>query len=723
MICQDNRNAEVCIVGRVGFGTGIGALTFAMCELLARSVPVCLLPTEPDWRGRRSVCLPSGREIPVCSDRDRIKVWIFTDVLWNGQYDTNYLLVPEAGLRIAYIVFDSDELPAEWVDILNQRFDLTLVTSPHLVAVAHASGVQIPVATLPLALDIDAILAQPLIEQDNDRVRFLSVSAFHPRKAPETLAKAFMAAFSNRDNVELVLHSNLTFGDTVARLEHLLRVNRATNIRISTQGLPERDKNRLIESCDVFVSCSRGEGYSIGPREALAFGKRLVLSAVGGHLELGDCKGVNLVAAKFRVAARYPEIDNRIFGYQQAVTVDDLAAALHDAAGSIASGEHRRMRDTCRRFAGRYAFSRLAPAYAQLIDETRREVRRSTLSSRAVELPSAFRARVIKSLGRRCEALGHRRHRVVQMHDGGYFSIFNVFFSNLVCNLRDERCGMTLPDWDVRRMIARYGTDRFTSFCYGNPEDGNIWPLLYEPLFGLSAEEMNDHEVLYANSATPDTAWNEHREPLLTGGNAYRLYRWPGFPAWRRQYHTAYRDHIHLRREYAMEIDAFTESKFGDRFMLAVHVRHPSHSIEQPGFAMAQTQSYINRVRTELVRRGIPVQDDNWGVFLATDQERVVEQFREAFGDHLVYFEDVRRTRSAEDEAFEALAADERTYEGYQVQHLVASDPEGWSTRMAWEIIRDAVAIARCRALLHVVSNVSTAVAYMNPDIEMIFAS
>ena len=42
---------------------------------------------------------------------------------------------------------------------------------------------------------------------------------------------------------------------------------------------------------------------------------------------------------------------------------------------------------------------------------------------------------------------------------------------------------------------------------------------------------------------------------------------------------------------------------------------------------------------------------------------------------------------------------------------------------MAREVVRDAWLMAKCDVLLHVVSNVSTAVSYTNPDVEMVFCS
>jgi glycosyltransferase involved in cell wall biosynthesis len=722
-ISLDNRSAEICVIGRVGFEHSIGQITYAVCEMLTRSFPVCVLPTEDRRRTEDTVTLPNGREIPVCRDPSAIKVWIFVDVLWNGTYDYNYSLVPKTGLRIAYFCFDSDVFPTEWVEILNSRFDFALVMSKFLEDAALSSGVTIPIGVLPLALDLDALLALPFEDRISSKIRFLSVSAFHPRKQLDKLIHAFSKAFGDREDVELVLHSNLLSDDTFKRLKRLIDLLNASNIHLTCENLSVEAKNSLIESCDVFVNCACGEGYSIGPREALAVGKPLVLSSIGAHLPFVECPGTFMVPANRRQPARYPEIDNRVFGHQYAVDVNDLANSLKQAHDYVESGAYLETRSARRDFAANYSFSRIWPSYAEFIDINFRSYRPSARKLREVSLPPSVRLKVEKILGRHVSGLSHPSRRIVRMHDGGYFSIFNVFFSNLVWDSKEERCRMTLPDWDVSRMIERLGTDRFTSFCYGTRQDGNIWLKLYEPLFGLSEREMNDKEYLYSHAVATETDFNEHREPQLTAVNAYRLYLASDFSAWRRQYNSVFRDHIQLRSEYSKEIDDFTTSHFGERFMVAAHVRHPSHSVEQPNQTIARTESYIERIRATLVQRGIKPSDDSWGVFLATDQDRVVQQFVRAFGERVFYFEDVRRTSVSEDLAFEDLSAEEKLLSGHEVQHLVAANSAYWSTRMAWEIIRDTMAMSRCKVLHHAVSNVSTAVAYMNPDIEMAFTS
>ncbi|CAM2176616.1 putative Mannosyltransferase [Paraburkholderia sacchari] len=714
---------SICIIGRCTFGTGIGAVTYAACELLSRYYPVSIFPTEPHFRAQREVVLPNGTVIPVCQDLSLVKVAFYTDVLWNGAYDFNYSLVPRHALSFAHVAYDSDELPPQWVKILNEHFDYALFMSQHLESVALKSGVQSGVGTLPLALDIEGLLKRSYRPPAGDKVRFCSIAAFHSRKGVELLIEAFIKAFGARNDVELTVHSNLAIGESLDRVRQLVESRGAENITISCAALDDREKNALIENCDIFVNCSRGEGYSIGPREALALGKVLAITNVGGHNDLHPAPGVFVIPATVAMPARYPEIDNLIAGRQYAATVPDVEQALSQAFEYVISGQSARTMRMRRELAAEFSFTKLEVNYGELIDANLKSFRPQRRGSRFARLPTGMHTVVEKTLGHRCASLPGVDRSVVQAHDGGFFSVFNVFMSHLVWDQLDKRCHMVLPDWNVDRMIKRLGTNRFMSFCYGRPGEGNVWSKLFKPLYGLTEREMDDATFLYSKGRAPRAIFNEEREPQLTYVNAYKLYKSGQFAQFRRQYHQAFKDHVRLHEHYRIELDDFRARHFDGKFVIAAHVKHPSHVIEQPGGKIAHVQAYIDNVRRQLTARCIEEASPDWAVFLATDQDRVVTAFKEEFGDRVSYYQDVRRTTDAEDSRYDQLDADQRRAEGFQVQHLVAANPENWDVRMAWEVIRDAMTMSYCDVLLHIVSNVSTAVSYMNPDIELVFCS
>ncbi len=709
---------DVCVLGSTNFATGIGMVGFGAAEMFARSFNTGYRPlgAQQDWPD--FVTLPNGRLVSVCREMDAARVFVFTGVLWNGVEDFNYRLVPKHGLRLAHVHFDSDRLPSQWVEILNECFDVVMVSSGHMVESLHSSGVNRPVSVIPVALDMDGLLAEPGPTPVGATVRFCSIGAFHPRKGADLLIEGFARAFNNRSDVELTVHSNLSFGTTVDRLQDRVEDLKLENVKISHSHLTDKETQALIRRSHVLVNCSGGEGYSIPPRQALAFGKALVITAVGGHLDLLGPPGVFAIPTHLRVPARYPEIDNALFGQRGQPQVEDIAAQLQAGFEYVRGPNYVGQAAERRDRAAEFTFSRLELPYCELVDSGIRRFRPDAPSHPIANIPVEAAVTATKLVGCRGERLHDPGKRVVLAHDGGFFSVFNVFLSHLVWDLRDPRCHLVLPDWDVQRMMRIRGVHSFTSFCYGRPGDGNLWTKLFEAPYGLPKELLEDESFLWADSRQPEALFNERREPTLTYVHAFRLYRSPDFAAIRRQYHRAFREHVHPLPHLLGQVEAETRS-FEGRFMIGAHVRHPSHAVEQPGGAVPTFESYVDRVKALLRSRDLPLDSDGWGVFRATDQDRVVVRFQEEFGDRVHAFHGVRRTRSEEDQRFEGLAAADQIRDGNQLQHLVAADRSSWSPTMAEEVLRDALVLARCKVLLHVVSNVATAVAFMNPSLEM----
>ncbi|WP_213815932.1 glycosyltransferase [Glaciihabitans sp. dw_435] len=725
----------ICVIGRTGFQSGIGTVTAAAAELLSRRYDVSIYePRAPAADGGSAVELPSGRVVPLVSRPDDFAVYFFTDVLWNGFSDTNYQSVPEGGFRIAHMAYDSDILPEEWVRILNERFDLALFSSEYLLGVAAASGVTIPTAFLPIGLDLEPMLARRYRAPMPNVTRFGTISAFHTRKGLDLLVEAFLREFGGDPSAELVIHSNLAFGDVYARVKSLMVSAGATNVHVQNSDLSVEAKNDLIDSFDVYVNVSVGEGYSIGPREALALGKSLVLSNIAAHEDMQGLPGVFAIEPIGYQPAVYPEIENRIMGRQSLLDVASIQKSLRLAKGFASSPEIATTSAVRRRRAGAFSFTTLESEYAAFVDPDSAwaaklaaashteevDVATSTLTDDLVD-PIAATAAVPRArafAGRHGTKLGARKI-VVPAHDGGFFSVFNTYFTHLVWGTIDNEAALVLPDWRAEGVIERAKGEPVVSYCYGKPYDGNVWLKMFEPVFDLSADELNDPERLYAGAELPEPPFNHVREPNLTYVNAHNLYTAHDFYRFRKQYNTVLDRHVRLVPEYRSEIDTFVNDQISGRFTIGVHVKHPSHAVEQVGGAMADRFAYVTRVRDELARRGINPSDEGWAVFVATDQERVTQLFHEEFGNHVVAFNDVVRSSSETDDEFDLLSDDEKLQDGHQLQHQMAANTKNWSHRLAWEVWRDAEALAASDVVIHAVSNVATAVAYMNPNNEM----
>ncbi len=265
---------------------------------------------------------------------------------------------------------------------------------------------------------------------------------------------------------------------------------------------------------------------------------------------------------------------------------------------------------------------------------------------------------------------------------GGFFSNFNLVMNHLVCSLDLDRIRAIEVDWRVdASMLGR--PDRECHFCFGLPEDGNLWERLFFPLPFVP-------RWYYQKIRT-----NRYRDYALTGEEAYHLYR--GDPAWRQTYHRAYQRFIRPRppiEARAAEIDSKVPRQ---KYRVGAHVRHEGHSYELPGGESPALGQYFRAIESLCDESG-----DDYVVFLATDVEAVVEAFSERFGARLVVQAGVTRQPTHDDPEL----------------HVDHPHPD---IKLAEDVLIDALLLARCDALVHVTSNVATAVGYMNPGIRMVY--
>ena len=107
------------------------------------------------------------------------------------------------------------------------------------------------------------------------------VARFHPVKDHQTLIRAFSVVAGERTDVDLLL-----VGDGVLRQSHQALVDSlGLNDRVRFLGV-RSDVANLLQVVDVFAMTSLSEAASITILEAMAAGKPVVVTAVGGNPEI-----------------------------------------------------------------------------------------------------------------------------------------------------------------------------------------------------------------------------------------------------------------------------------------------------------------------------------------------------------------------------------------------------------------------------------------------------
>lgn len=133
-----------------------------------------------------------------------------------------------------------------------------------------------------------------------DRFTFLFV--FNPnssmrRKNPLAVVRAFVAAFSPDEPVELLLRAS--FGRRLQNREGLRELVSAIpsghNVRLVYDSRSRNETLRLISACSAYVSLHRSEGFGYTMAEAMAYAVPTIASNYSGNLEFMNAANSFLV--------------------------------------------------------------------------------------------------------------------------------------------------------------------------------------------------------------------------------------------------------------------------------------------------------------------------------------------------------------------------------------------------------------------------------------------
>ncbi|KAL1507657.1 hypothetical protein AB1Y20_007274 [Prymnesium parvum] len=288
----------------------------------------------------------------------------------------------------------------------------------------------------------------------------------------------------------------------------------------------------------------------------------------------------------------------------------------------------------------------------------------------------------------KCEALVAFRacRRVRLTHaDSGFFAAFLGVLDSLL---------LSHPAAEVSVEWRRGGGEQHFTY-WPAARDACVWRELFEPI-GVRAEPCDGVPSL-------SRRWN-----FFFGGRFRWRLRHSRFARGQRHiYHQTYRRWVRLRHPQLLHEAATIGKALREGESIGVHKR-----VDTPGTAAYQGAKRVPSAAefVEAVRRvAARMARAPTHIYLATDCAHSVEVFRAAFGEALVVRQDVQRTRGG-------VNADCTLNEAHI---LSPHNPEpGFGNALA--VLGDAMLLSQCRRVIHMDSNVTSAVSIMNPDTEML---
>ena len=200
--------------------------------------------------------------------------------------------------NIGYVVTEGSTISmTPWVSQLNMM-DAVWVPNTHNQD-SMTTDLDVDVYTVPYAFDVDrydSVYRKLDMGDANGKFKFYYVGDVNSRKNIETLIKCWNVAFWDVEDAALVLKVN-KFGHTDEQLLELM-TNMINNVKqglriypkiedynketIITQRLSNDDLLALHNTCDCFVTASRGEGWCLPAFDAMCLGNAPICVDEGG---------------------------------------------------------------------------------------------------------------------------------------------------------------------------------------------------------------------------------------------------------------------------------------------------------------------------------------------------------------------------------------------------------------------------------------------------------
>ncbi len=207
---------------------------------------------------------------------------------------------PDAEYHIGRTMFETDRLPANWVEAC-KRMDEIWVPSRFNADTFAASGVdRSKLRIIPGAVDetlFDPEATTPLALPQPAGWNFLSVFEWSSRKGWDVLLSAYLREFAASDDVCLYLRTH-PFGQPQQEASAALqqRIEEfARSLKLGRKALPRvelltgelalADLPRLYRAVDCLVAPSRGEGWGRPQHEAMMMGLPVIATGWSGTTE------------------------------------------------------------------------------------------------------------------------------------------------------------------------------------------------------------------------------------------------------------------------------------------------------------------------------------------------------------------------------------------------------------------------------------------------------
>lgn len=295
--------------------------------------------------------------------------------------------------------------------------------------------------------------------------------------------------------------------------------------------------------------------------------------------------------------------------------------------------------------------------------------------------------------------------------DAGFFSVFNFLIGTMSRGIR------AYPYFNKEFFLQNRGSNQH--FCYWTNND-NSWLDFFEPIKYYEKDtEHLDKTFLKYKLSSGEQAPEEFKTPAvfknMLQNNANE------FAEWRSSINGVYNHYIKFKPEILEKNQILCDKLFtNSEYIIGVHYRHPSHSVESGCIFLEQ---YFKEIDQILVKH------PKAKIFLATDTEFGIMAFKHRYENKLIYIKDIKRLPidNILEWAFALLNVGKSDgvgiikNRGYELhQSHIYLDKNADYYELTAGLINEILCLSKCNILINSTSNISLALSYINPNLQMI---
>ncbi|MDR3646455.1 MAG: glycosyltransferase [Candidatus Babeliales bacterium] len=355
-------NVDLNLISFIKFSDGLGQIPISFISTLHKDIHINFVNSREFWLWPADLPVYITDIISKTKKINEIKpksISIYTDTL--DVYSEEYLQ-KQNQIKFSYSLVEGTRVPVAWVERLNKHFDGVLVGDEYLVDVYKSSGVKIPIFVLPIALNLDVFLKQEKRKSTNPIFTFGFSAGFGESKNHKLLVQAFCEEFAYEKNVvKLKLHGRQ--GHYYEEVKKCVESYPNFNIELLYQTFSRQEYIEFLLSLDSYVILSKGEGFSITPRESLALGLPTIVS--NNTCQKTICNSGFVYSVKSDIKEPHITVDQTTFGFDFNCEIKDARRALREVYNNYEY--YSELAQKGRHWANQYSIESMRNKYLNLV--------------------------------------------------------------------------------------------------------------------------------------------------------------------------------------------------------------------------------------------------------------------------------------------------------------------------------------------------------------------